>query len=138
MDIETQLFKLYKEYMINNSSYDLKDYIYNDTPQELINFPTILFLENDNSDSNMTVDKVEYVSNLQYKVELYTKNIVVGGNMTPRKIITNELKKITFDFLHKYNLNITSCTKGEYLDFNVDRTIIIAECNVSNWDGKIR
>lgn len=138
MDLESKLFKEYKKFIIKNSSYALEDYIYNDTPQKLTDFPTILFLENDNYKNNSSTERSEHTDSHQFKIEIYSKNKVVEGQTIARKIITNELKYLTFDFLNIFGLNRTACTKGEYLDLNVDRTIIMAECSTNSWDGKIR
>lgn len=136
MNIEKKLFDEYKPYIQNNSKFSTK--VSNDTPQELKSFPTILFLENNNKDGVTSTDRVEFINKLQYKIEIYTKNLTKDGKVYARKTITDELKYLTFNFLRNYNLKIVDTRKGEYLDLNVDRTIILAECSVNNWNGQIR
>lgn len=138
MDRENEIFMMYKKYIQEKSKY--KPEIFNDTPQKLAVFPTITFIESDNRDSvnNNSVDRVEYVDELQFKVDIYTKNQKSKPNMIARKIITNELKNLTIEFFRKYGFRRTSCNKAEYLDIEVDRTVIVAECSINNWNGKIR
>lgn len=138
MNIENALFLKYKEYITKNSKF--KPNVYNDTPQTISIFPIVLFLENDNTDNILgkTTNKQEYVDSLQYKVEIYTKNMTLNKIKYPKKEITNELKYLTFKFFREMNFTRTSCNKGEYLETNVDRYIIIAECNINNWNRQIR
>lgn len=138
MKIENKLFNLYNEYIKTYSQFEPE--IYNDTPQELSKFPTIIFVENNNKDSNInkTTNKIEYSNDLQYKIEIYSKNKTINNKLYARKTITDELKYLTFEFLSKCNISRTDCRKGEYLDLSVDRTIILGECNINSWNGKIR
>lgn len=138
MDRENEIFILYKNYIQNKSQYNPQ--VFNDTPQKLAKFPTITFIESDNRDSvnNNSTDRTEYVDELQFKVDIYTKNLTSNKNIIARKLITNELKNLTIDFFRKYGFRRTSCNKAEYLDIEVDRTVIVAECNINNWNGKIR
>lgn len=138
MDIENKLFKLYKEYIVKNSVYAPD--VFNDIPQQLAKFPTITFIETDNRDSitGNSMDRNEYVDTYQYKIDIYSKNKVVGGKTIARKVITTELKNLTISFFRNYGFKRTSCNKGEYLDIEVDRTIIVTECDINSWNGKIR
>lgn len=138
MDTENKIYRLYKEYILKNSKFAPN--IYNDTPQQLAKFPTITFIESDNRDSNdgNSVDKYEFVDTLQYKIDIYTKNQTVVNKLVARKAITSELKNLTIKFLKDYGFRRTSCNKAEYLDIDVDRTVIVAECNINSWNGKIR
>lgn len=135
MNVENKLFRQYESYMRQNSMFIPK--VYNDTPQELKSFPTILFLENNNINSSVSTNRIEFVDDLQYKIEIYTRNLVLEGKSYARKTITDELKYLTFKFLSMYNLKRTDVRKGEYLDFNVDRTIILSKCSVNSWNGQI-
>ena len=125
MDTENGLFNLYKEFILQNSAY--KPLIFNDTPNQLAQFPTITFIESDNRDSSdgNSIDRNEFVDILQYKIDIYTKNQTNGNQLIARKIVTTELKDLTIN-------------KAEFLDINVDRTVIVAECELNNWNGKIR
>jgi hypothetical protein len=138
MDMENKIFKLYKEFIIKNSAYSPE--VFNDIPQQLAVFPTITFTESDNRDSDgfNSVDRTEFVDVVQYKIDIYTKNKTLGKKSVARKLITNELKQLTKSFLRAYGFRRTSCNKAEYLDLDVDRTVIVAECNVNSWNGKIR
>lgn len=138
MDTENKLYNLYKEYVLSKSKYAPD--IFNDIPQQLAKFPTITFIESDNRDyiSGNSADRLEFVDTLQYKIDIYTKNQTKGNKLVARKIITSELKNITIQFLRDYGFIRTSCNKAEYLDLDVDRTVIVAECNINNWNGKIR
>lgn len=138
MDTENKLFNLYKEYVLSKSKYAPD--IFNDIPQQLAKFPTITFIESDNRDSSngISADRLEFVDTLQYKIDIYTKNQAKGKNLVARKVVTTELKNITIQFLRDYGFRRTSCNKAEYLDLDVDRTVIVAECDINNWNGKIR
>lgn len=136
MNTEEVLFKAYKQFILDNSIFTPR--VFNDTPQELKSFPTILFLENNNKDDITSTNRIEYVDKLQYKIEIYTKNKTIDGKTYARKTITDELKYLTFEFLRNHNLRRTDVRKAEYLDLNVDRNIVLAECSVNNWNGQIR
>ena len=105
----------------------------------MVVFPTIVFQENNNTDNleGTTLDRTETVQNISYTIELYTKDMVIDGVQYSKKEITNELKYLIFDFFQYWGFIRTQCTKAEYLNYEVDRHVIIETCSLNNWNRKI-
>ena len=135
MNIENALYRQYDKYMIEKSQFSPDTY--NDVPQNFSKFPTITFVESDNVDETISTEFSEYTSHHIITINIYTTDKTLDKKY-PRKAITDELKYLTFDFLRLNGLRRTACTKGEYLDVNVDRTIIVAECSANSWNREIR
>lgn len=134
--MESKLYLLYKEFILSKSIYNPS--IFNDTPQKIAEYPTVTFVEDDNYDSDFSTERSECTEVVRYIVNIYTKDKTYDGEKKARKLITTELKEQTKLFFRMCGLKMTSCTKGEYLDFNVDRLIMIAEGTVNSWNGMIR
>lgn len=151
MDIETQIVKEYKEYMINNSRFgsllDTNKTILPDTPQSFSKFPTIIIKEKNNTNNfvGKTIDRTEYVDNVLYQVDVYSKDIKmkeeVDGEIILKvysaRSVINELKNLTFNFFNQIGFNRITATRGEYVDLNVNRYIMTFEGKINNWNMKI-
>ena len=137
MDIETELFLNFKEYMSKNSKYS--PYIYPKAPQSLTKFPTIVMKEYSNIDNNdyKSTNRQEFVNVLSYRVEIYTKDLITNGSITSSKVILNELKYLVMGFFNAYGFERTQCEYAEYLDVTVDRLIILERATINNWNKKI-
>lgn len=137
MNIENPIFKKLKQYLQEKSRFS--PYVFNDVPKNLVVFPTIVFQENNNTDNleGTTLDRTETVQNISYTIELYTKDMVIDGVQYSKKEITNELKYLIFDFFQYWGFIRTQCTKAEYLNYEVDRHVIIETCSLNNWNRKI-
>ena len=137
MNIEPTIFKYFKKYLQDKSRFSPN--VFNDIPKNLAVFPTVTFMENDNTNNNnaTTLDRTEYVNNIVYTIEIYTKDMVINGVSCPKKEITNELKYLIFDFFQSWGFSRTQCSKAEYLNYEVDRHIIIETCSLNNWNRKI-
>lgn len=151
IDIETQIVKEYKEYMINNSKFgsllDTNKTILPDTPQSFSKFPTIIIRERNNTNNfvGKTIDRTEYVDNVLYQVDVYSKDIKikeeVDGELVLKlysaRSVINELKDLTFNFFNQIGFNRVTATRGEYVDLNVNRYIMTFEGKINNWNMKI-
>lgn len=137
MNIENDLFLKYKEFILKNSIYSPN--IFPNVPQSLKDFPTIIFKEQNNIDDNRykSTNKQEFVNSLIYEIEIYTKNMVVDGELVSSKVIMDELKYLTFDFFNVYGFDRTLCEKAEYLDVTVDRLIILEKGLLSSWNKQL-
>jgi hypothetical protein len=142
MEIETELFLTYKEYMLKNSKYLAtlnSNCIYSKSPKSLTVFPTIVMKEYSNIDSSQykSTDRQEFVNNLSYRIEIYTKDMIVGDEKVASKAIMNELKYLTFKFFNEVGCERTLCEPAEYLDVTVDRLIIIEKCMINSWNKQL-
>ena len=135
--IEITIFKNFKTYLQSKSQFSPN--VFNSTPKNLAVFPTITFKENNNTQNlnATTLNRVETVDNITYTIEIYTKDMVINGNTYSKKEITNELKYLIFDFFQYLGLIRTQCSEADYLNYEVDRYIIIETCKLNNWNRKI-
>jgi hypothetical protein len=147
MDIESEIVREYKQYMINNSIFgeilEENKTILPDTPQSFSKFPTIVIREANNTMYGMgkTLDRTEYVDNLLYQVDIYTKDvkIKIDGEIKTyaARTVINELKDLTFKFFNQIGFNRITANRGEYIDVNVNRYISVFEARLNNWNMKI-
>lgn len=137
MNVETPIFKTYKQFLKDKSKFNPN--VFNKTPKSLSVFPTIILKESNNvEDTNYTtLDKSEFVNSITETIEIYTKDMIVDGVTYPSKEIMNELKYLTFDFFHAWGFKRTQCTEADYLNYEVDRYIIIETGSLNNWNRKI-
>ena len=137
MEIENELLKEYKDFITTHVNYKCK--ILPKTPQSLSSFPTIIFKESNNSDYSLakSVENYEYMNQLLYTVEIYTKDTVVSDEIIKSRTIMLELKELTFEFFRNVGFRRMSCNRGEYPDFTVDRLIIVEQGKINNWNKKI-
>lgn len=135
LDIYNKLFKQYKEYINENSSFAPK--ILKKTPQSLSYFPTILMKETINNNNKRTLNGQEFVDYLAYTIEIYTKDNVVGNMRYASDIVMRDLQYLAFEFFSNMGFNRDMCSNAEYIDQSVDRKIIIFSSKIKSWDGKI-
>lgn len=137
MDIETSIFANFKSYIKAKSKYNPN--VFNKTPQNLSVFPTVILREtnNRNNSNYTTLDRQETVEDITDTIEIYTQDMIIGGTKIPSKVIQTELKFLIFDFFQAYGFDRTQCTQADYMNFNVDRMIIIETCKLASWNRKI-
>lgn len=137
MNIETPIFKKFKQYLTDKSQFAPN--VFNSTPKNLAVFPTVIFKENNNIQNlnATTLDRTETVNNITDIIEIYTKDTVINGTSYSKKEITNELKYLIFDFFQSWGFTRTQCTEAEYLNYEVDRHIIIETCSLNSWNRKM-
>ena len=137
MNIETTIFKKYKQYLKDNSKFAPN--MFNKTPKNLSVFPTIVLKETNNiEDSNYTsLDRKEFVNEITSTIDIYTKDMIIDGVKYPSKEIMNELKYLTFDFFQAWGFTRTQCSEADYLNLEIDRLVIIETCKLNNWNRKI-
>ena len=137
MNIETPIFKYLKKYLQDKSQFSPN--VFNSTPKNLAVFPTITFKETNNTNnlSGTTLDRTETINNITDTIEIYTKDMVINGVSYSKKEITNELKYLIFDFFQTWGFTRTQCTQADYLNYEVDRYIIVETCSLNSWNKKI-
>ena len=137
MNIETTIFKKYKQYLKDNSKFAPN--LFNKAPKNLSVFPTIVLKETNNiEDSNYTsLDRKEFVNEITSTIDIYTKDMIIDGIKYPSKEIMNELKYLTFDFFQAWGFTRTQCSEADYLNLEIDRLVIIETCKLNNWNRKI-
>lgn len=137
MNIETTIFKKYKQYLKDNSKFAPN--VFNKAPKNLSVFPTIVLKETNNiEDSNYTsLDRKEFVNEITSTIDIYTKDLIIDGVKYPSKEIMNELKYLTFEFFQAWGFTRTQCSEADYLNLEVDRLVIIENCKLNNWNRKI-
>ena len=139
MNIEVGLLKEYNSFIKANSVFKDKLIVLPDTPQSFYNFPTIIFKEANNVDnlSLMTLNRMEYGDDLTYQVEIYTKDVILGNTTYHSRVVINELKDLTAKFFRNVGFTRTSSQRGEYIDINVKRHIMIFNATQQSWNGRI-
>ena len=139
MNLEVGLLKEYNSFIKANSVFKDKLLVLPDTPQSFSNFPTIIFKEANNYDSTdlMTLNRMEYGDDLTYQVEIYTKDVVIGNTTYHSRVVINELKELTTKFFRNVGFIRTSSQRGEYIDINVKRHIMIFNATRQSWDNRI-
>lgn len=137
MDIESPIFLKLKKYLTDKSKYSPN--VFSKTPQSLSKFPTIVVKETNNiEDSNYTtLDRNEFVNRITDTIDIYTKDMVVDGKKISSKIIMNELKYLIFAFYQAWGFTRTQATEADYLNYEIDRFIIIESCSLNSWNRKI-
>lgn len=128
------LFKEFKQYMIDNSTYEPK--VYKVSPQKPPKFPVIeLKMMDDRIDiNNSSIDNLEYYYDVAFMITIYTQNI---GELD-KSIIANELSKLT----NKYFMGKGMLKSGQNdvpnINITILRRIITYECKVGNKNLNIR
>ena len=139
MDIETQLLREYKDYMIEHTTFKDLVKILPSTPQSFSIFPTIVFSEVNNVDNifGKTLDRIETVDNLSYQVDIYTKDIIIENTTYSARTVINELKDLTFKFFNDIGFIRINALRGEYIDVTVQRYTALFNGKLNNWNMKI-
>lgn len=139
MDIETDMYLIYKEYMLENSTFKSILNVFKRTPQSLSKFPTIVFREVINSDyfDGKTTEKSEYVDDLTFQVDIYTKDVNLDGTKYSAAVVEKELKLMTANFFRECGFNRNSGTQADYIDITVNRYVQTYNGQINNWNYKI-
>lgn len=137
--IEEELFKEYKEYMLTKSIFKDTLKIFPNTPNSLIEFPTIIIREINNSDyiEGKTTDRLEYVSRLNYRVSIYTKPTIVNGTKYQPKQIINELRKHTSDFFREIGFDKDNDRPVDNIDLSISRQEIVFSGRLASWNNSL-
>lgn len=143
MDIETQIVKDYKEFIINNSIFgellENNKSILPSSPQSFSKFPTIVIKEANNT-SNInatTLDRIEFANNLLYQVDIYAKDVKIGNTKYSARTVMNELKQLTFEFFRKLGFNRETGTRREMLDVSIQGYIAVFSGRINSWNMKL-
>lgn len=139
-DTETRIIKEFSNYIKEKSIFGDTIKVYPETPQSIVEFPTIIIKElynNQNVNSTSTT-YYETADNLTYQVDMYTKTITVGNKKYQARNVISELKLLTFDFFMKSGFIRANGTRGEYPDNSIIRYVCLFSATKNNWNGKIR
>lgn len=137
MNIETPIFKKFKQYMIDKSKFAPN--VFNAVPKNLAVFPTITMIEKSNIQNirATTLDRSQTAYDVTFTIEIYTKDMVFDGVKVPSKEIMNELKYLIFDFFEAWGFIRTQCSDADYLNYEVNRFVIVETGSVNNWNRKL-
>lgn len=137
MDIESPIFTKFKQFILDKSKYSPN--IFNKTPQSLSKFPTIIAKETDNVEaSNYTsLGREEFANEITHTIEIYTKDMIIDGKKIPSKVIMSELKYLVFNFYQAWGFTREQATEADYINYEIDRFIIIESCTLNSWNRKI-
>lgn len=137
MNVESMIFRFYKQYLIDKSKFS--PHVFNRTPKNLSVFPTIVLKETNNTENSnyTTLDRKEFVSEITSTIDIYTKDLIIDGVKYPSKEVMNELKYLTFDFFQAWGFTRTQCSEADYLNYEVDRLVIVETCSLNSWNRKI-
>lgn len=137
--IEDELFKEYKEYMLENSIFSESLKIFNATPKQLASFPVIIMRQMNESDyiEGKTTDRLEYVSRLNYRVSIYAKPTIVDGTKHQSKQIINELKSLSFKFFNNIGFDRDSDRPVDNIDLSISRQEMIFSGRLASWNNSL-
>lgn len=130
------LFKEFKEYIDNNSQYNVKVVKHNTNTST--HFPVISFvLTNFINTNECTIDKIEYYDNFYFTIDIYSKNKVISGKTISAQVISEDLLKLVLKFFDKKNMLRTSCRPTFNLDDSISRINVQYQCAIGNARGNI-
>lgn len=136
IDIENAIYNKYKAYM-SNSRFNPK--VFNKSPKQLKDFPTIIFKETSNRENTRykTLDFSQTVNQITFTVEVYTQDLVIENVKFASKIVMNELKRMSFDFFQYCGFERTSCEYVDYYNTDIDRLIMTVRTNQASWNLQV-
>lgn len=130
-DFYENVFKAYKDYLTEKSSYGVEvvKFLNNSTPK----FPLVSLELSNNIDTNRsTIDKIEYYEAFYFTINIYTKNKVINGTTIASKVINDELSNLTVEFFSNLNMKKTLNKPTPNLDTSILRKTIQFQCYVGN------
>ena len=138
-DLETQLLKEFKEFMATKSTFSDILKILPNTPQSFVKFPTIIFRERNNSDYSRgkSLNYVEYIDNLIYQVDIYTKDIIVDNKKYVARDVIIELKNLVSEFFRNIGFERNNSLKNDYIDKTIYRQTMTFTGQMNSWNKKI-
>lgn len=139
MSIENDLIECFVEFMKEKSRFGNIIQFVKKVPLNMATFPTICIKESNNSDylGGMTLNRTEAVARLTYQIDIYTQDIVFGNHKYMSSEVQEELKELVFFFFNQVGFTRISCTRGEVVTYDIDRTICLFEGKLGNWNKKI-
>ena len=143
MDIETQIIKDYKEFIINNSIFgellENNKTILPNSPQSFSKFPTIIIKEANNTSNTFatTLDRIEYANNLVYQVDIYARDVKIGNTKYAARTVMNELKQLTFEFFRKMGFNRETGTRRDMMDISTQSYVALFSGRINSWNMKL-
>lgn len=137
--IEDELFKEYKEYMLENSIFKDVLHIYPNTPKSYANFPTIIMRQINEADyiQGKTTDRLEYVSRINYRVSIYAKPTIIENTKYQPKQIINELRSLTSNFFRNIGLDKESDSPTDNIDLSISRQEMIFSGRLASWNNSL-
>ena len=137
--IEDELFKEYKAYMLERSTFAPSLDIFNATPKQIAKFPTIIMRQSNESDyiQGKTTDRLEYVSRINYRVSIYAKPTIIGNTKHQSRQIINELRKLTSDFFRNIGLDKENDRPIDNIDLSISRQEMLFSGRVASWNNSL-
>ncbi len=138
-NVETQLIKEFAEFIANKSTFGEKTKILPNTPQSFVTFPTIIFRERNNSDYSRgkSLNYIEYIDNLIYQVDIYTKDVIVDGKKYVARDVITELKMLVAEFFRNIGFERNNSLKNDYIDKTIYRQTMTFTGQINSWNKKI-
>ena len=139
MNIENDLIELFVSFIREKSQFgDIIQFV-KKVPLNMATFPTIVIKESNNSDylNGMTLNRMEAVARITYQIDVYTKDIIYENHKYMSSEVQEELKDLIFFFFNQIGFTRISCTRGEVISYEIDRTICLFEGKLGNWNKKI-
>lgn len=124
------IFAKYKDYILENSKYNPTITKYN--TKTSIHFPTISFIQSDNTDESKTQYNVDVLENYYFTIDIYAKDEIIDGSRVASQEIIDELKNLTLVFFEKLNMRKTANRPTPNIDTDILRHTIQYQCQISN------
>lgn len=139
MIIETDLLKEFKKYMSEKSTFKDVLKIVPTTPRNFTVFPLIVFRERSNTDNlnGKSLNNMEYVDEVLYQVDIYSKDVVVNDKKYISRDVINELRILTADFFRQVGFIRTVDTPNDTLSIELKRRTMTFEGKISSWNMDI-
>ena len=137
--IQNNFFKSYSDYIKSKTIFRDKIKIVPNTPESLADFPTIIMRQLDESDNiqGKTINRLEHVSRIYYRVSIYTKPTIVDEKKYQSNQIIDELRKYTYDFFNSQGMNMDSDRPVDNIDLKISRREMIFSCQVASWNNSL-
>lgn len=121
------IFKAYKEFILNNSKYAPRVVKINTNTSTY--FPLITCMLMDNPDNVITQKRIYTSSNYFFTIEIYAKD----KENVASQIIIDELRALTIEFFsNKLNMRKTLDQPKPNIDINIFRQVLNYQCNIDN------
>lgn len=130
MDNYDVIYEKYKNYIKENSIYN--PFITKYNTKTSAHFPTISFIQSDNSDDIRTQKGNDIIENYYFTIDIYAKNDIKNGQHVASQVIIDELKKLTLVFFGKLNMKKTANRPTPNIDTEILRYTIQYQCQISN------
>ena len=130
------IFKKYKEYLEEKSSYSVK--VFKSRNKSSTYFPIVTFEISDNTDAQRTQKNVDRYENYYFTINFYARDTIIDRENVAGQVIIDELIDLTEIFFMCLNMRKTLSRPTENLDTDVLRHTMQYECGISNRGNILR